>query len=107
MARHHEHGERDRDESDERQQPRDPHHHDDRADQRQHLRKHLRQRLLQALRDVIDVVRHPAQQVAPLRLVHVAERQAVQLLLDLPPQPVHRSLDDAGEQVRHAVLQDP
>ena len=83
MARHHEHRERDRDEGDEREQPRDPDHHDDRADQRQHLRQHLRQRLLQALRDVVDVVRDAAQQVAALRAVDVAERQAVELVFDV------------------------
>ena len=47
----------------------------DGADQRQHLRQHLGQRLLEALRDVVDVVRHAAEQVAALRPVDVAERQ--------------------------------
>ena len=42
-------------------------HHDDGADEHQRLREHLGQRLLQALRDVVDVVRHAAQQVAARR----------------------------------------
>ena len=36
------------------------------ADEQQHRREHLAQRLLQALRDVVDVVRDPAQQIAAL-----------------------------------------
>ena len=45
------------------------------ADQREHRREHLAQRLLQALRDVVDVVGDPAQQVAARLAVDVAERQ--------------------------------
>ena len=51
------------------------------ADEQQHRREHLAQRLLQALRDVVDVVGDPAQQVAARLLVDVAERQRVDLVL--------------------------
>ena len=40
-------------------------------------REHLAHRLLQALRDVVDVVRDPAEQVAARLPVDVAERQPV------------------------------
>ena len=66
----------------------------------EHRREHLAQRLLQALGEVVDVVGDPAQQVAARLAVDVAERQAVELVLDLGAQPVHRALHDAGEQVR-------
>ena len=69
------------------------------ADEQQHRREHLAQRLLQALGDVVDVVGDPAQQVAALLLVDVAERQGVDLVLDVGAQLEHQPLDDAGEHV--------
>ena len=45
------------------------------ADEQQHRGEHLAQRLLQALRDVVDVVGDPAEQIAARLLVDVAERQ--------------------------------
>ena len=70
-AHRHRHGR----ERDDREQRRDREHHDRDADEQQHRREHLAQRLLQALRDVVDVVGDPAQQVAARLLVDVAERQ--------------------------------
>ena len=58
-----------------REQRRDREHHDRDTDEQQDRREHLAQRLLQALGDVVDVVGDPAQQVAALLLVDVAERQ--------------------------------
>ena len=49
-------------------------------------REQLAQRLLQALREVVDVVRDAAQQVAARLLVDVAERQHVDLVLDVGAQ---------------------
>ena len=43
----------------------------------------LAQRLLQALRDVVDVVRDPAEQLAARHLVEVGQRQPVDLRLDV------------------------
>ena len=67
----------------------------------------LAQRLLEALGDVVDVVGDPAEQVAAGLAVDVAERQAVELVLDVGAQPVHRALHDAGEQVRLQVATAP
>ena len=63
---HHEHRQRDGDKGHEREQPRDPDHQRDGADEGECLGQHLRKRLLKALGDVIDVIRHAAEQVAAL-----------------------------------------
>ena len=83
----------------------DDHHHDD-ADDGEQRRQELAQRLLEALGDVVDVVGDPAQQVTARLAVDVAERQRVELVLDLGPQPEHRALHDAGERVRLQPRQD-
>jgi hypothetical protein len=59
--------------------------------------------LLKALGDVVDVVGHPTQQIAAGLCVDVAERQAADLVLDVGPQSVHRSLHDTGQCVRLQV----
>ena len=51
------------------------------------------------LRDVVDVVGDPAEQLAARLAVEVAQRQPVQLVLDLGAQPVDGALHDAVEQV--------
>ena len=48
--------------------------HDD-ADDGEHRRQQLAQRLLEALGEVVDVVGDPAEEVAALLAVDVAERQ--------------------------------
>ncbi len=63
----------------------------------------MAERLLQALRDVVDVVGHPAQQITAGLRVDVAEGQAAELVLDVGPQAVHGSLHDAGKRVRLQV----
>ena len=66
----------------------------------QQRRHRLADGLLQALRDVVDVVGHPAEQLAALHRVEVAQRQPVDLRLDPLAQPEHRALHDAVEDVR-------
>ena len=83
---HREHRERDGDDRDEREQRRDRDHHDQHADERQRRREQLAQRLLQALREVVDVVGDPAQHVAARLAVDVAQRHAVELVLDVRAQ---------------------
>ena len=90
---------RDGGERHDRQQRRDREHHHRDTEQQQDRGEHLAERLLQALRDVVDVVGDPAQQVAPGLLVDVAERERVDLVFGRP-QPVHEVLDEAGEDVR-------
>ena len=64
------------------------------ADDGQQRGDDLAQRLLQGLRDVVGVVGGPAQHLAPLLLVEVAQRQPGQLRLDLLAQPEHGALHD-------------
>ena len=90
---------RDGDEGDECQQRRDREHHDQNADDREQRREHLAQRLLQALGDVVDVVGDPAQEVATGLAVDVAQRKAIELVLDPSSETHHRALHDPGEQV--------
>ncbi len=84
---------------------RDREHHDHHADDHQRGREHHAQGLLQALRDVVDVVGDPAQQVAAGLAVDVPEREAVELVLDVAAELVHGPLHDAGEDVALEVLQ--
>ena len=94
---------RDGDGGDDREQRRDRDHHDEDADDRQRRREQLAHRLLQALGEVVDVVGDPAQHVAARLTVDVAQRHAVELVLDVGAQLEHRPLHDAGEQVRLQV----
>ena len=71
----------------------DEHHHAD-ADDRQRRLHELRERLLQGLLDVVDVVGHSRHHVAALPGVEVAQRQPVDLALDVLTQ----SVDDAHDQ---------
>ncbi len=81
-----------------REQRGDPEHHRQDADDHQDRGDQLAQRLLQGLRDVVDVVRHPREQLAARLVVEVTQRQAVQLALGLPAQAEDEALDDpAGE----------
>jgi len=59
----------------------------------------LTQGLLQALRDVVDVVRDPAEQLAPGLGVEVRQRQPVELRLHVGAELPYAALHDAGEQV--------
>ena len=61
-------------------------HHRQHADHGEQRRQQLAQRLLQGLRDVVDVVGHPAQQLAARLPVEVRQRQPVELVLDLGAQ---------------------
>ena len=81
-------GERDRDQRDERELPRHDEHHDADADDRQHRLDQLREGLLQRRLDVVDVVGHARHQVTALARVEVAERQPVELRLDIGAQSV-------------------
>ena len=72
---------------------------DHHADHREQRREQLAQRLLQGLGDVVDVVGHPAQQLTAGLPVEVAQRQPVDLGLDLVAQRVDRALHRAVEQV--------
>ena len=75
-------------------------------DHGEHGREHLAEALLHALGDVVDVVGDPAEEVAAGLAVDVDEGEAVQLRLDVGPQPLHRPLDDARQQVGLGVGQD-
>ena len=77
------HRQRHRDQRDQRQQRRDPEHHHQHADHGQQRGEQLAHRLLQRLADVVDVVGDPAEQLAARLLVEVAQRQPVQLVLDV------------------------
>ncbi len=102
----HDERERDGDECDQREERRhDEHHHDD-ADHREQGGEQLAQRLLQGLRDVVDVVRDPAQELAPLHPVEVFQRKPVDLRLDLFAQAVHRALGDPVQHVRLHVAEE-
>ena len=98
---------RDRDRRDEGEDRRDHEHHREHADDGEHRGEQLAQRLLEALGDVVDVVGDPGQQVAAGLAVHVGQREPVDLVLDVGPQPVHGALHHAGQQVRLHVRQQP
>ena len=59
----------------------------------------LAHRLLQRLADVVDVVGDPAEQLAARRAVEVAQRQPVDLVLDVLAHPADGVLHDAVEDV--------
>jgi hypothetical protein len=71
------------DQCDEGQLPRHDEHHRRDAQHGEHRLDQLRERLLQRLLDVVDVVGDPRHQVAALAGVEVAQRQPVELLLDV------------------------
>ena len=83
----------------------DHHHHHEHADHRQERGQQLAHRLLQALRDVVDVVGDPAEQLAAGPGVDVAQREPVQLVLHVPAQRGDRALHDAVEQPALQVRQ--
>ena len=66
---------------------------------RQQRGEQLAHRLLQGLADVVDVVGDPAEQLAARLLVEVAQRQRVDLVLDVGAHPHDGALDDVVEQV--------
>ncbi len=90
------HGERDRGQGHERQQRRDPDHHDERADDREQRGQELADRLLQRLADVVDVVGGARHQLAALRAVDERERQPVQRGLHVVAQAADHPLHDGG-----------
>ena len=65
-------------------------------DEGQDRRDDLGERLLHRLLDVVDVVRDPAEDVAPRVAVEILEGQAGKLEVDIPAQPV----DHAGRPLR-------
>ena len=71
----------------------------DHADDREQRRDELAQRLLQALRDVVDVVGDPAEQLAARLRVDVGQRQPVELVVDVGAQLAHGALHHVVEQV--------
>ena len=74
-------------------------HHRQHADDGQQRDEQLAHRLLQGLADVVDVVGDPRQQLAARLPVEVAQRQPVELVLDVVAHPAHGALHDAVEQV--------
>ena len=81
----------------------DVEHHPHYEDHRQQRCEQLAHRLLERLGHVVDVVGHPAEQLAALA-VEVAERQPVELVLDVRTHPVDRPLDNI---VEHVPLEEP
>ena len=92
----HRDGQRDGQQRDHGEDRADREHHDQDADDGQQRRDELGQALLERLPDVVDVVGHPAQQVAAGVRVEIAQRQAGELLVDIAAQAVHRPLGDTG-----------
>ena len=78
---------------------RDPEHHRQHREHGEQRGEQLAHRLLQRLADVVDVVGDPAQQLAARLLVEVAQRQPVDLVLDVGAHPQHGALHDVVEQV--------
>ena len=105
-----EHRDHDRDRHDEQrddgQQRADPEHHDQDADDREDRRDDLGEALLERLRDVVDVVRHAAEDVAAGVVVEVLERQPGELEVDVPAQSVDGPLRDTGHDVALTPAED-
>ena len=93
------HRHRNGDQRDQRQHRRDGEHHHQYADHRQQSRQHLAQGLLQGLGDVVDVIGHSAEQLTPRLPVEVAQRQLVDLVLDVRTQLVDGPLDHHIQQL--------
>ena len=89
--------ERDHDQRDEQQQRRDRDHHDHGADDREQGEDELAQHLLERLADVVDVVGGAAHHLAAGHAVEVAQRQMVELGLDLLAHAVDRVGDQTGQ----------
>ena len=96
---HDHHADRDGHQGNQRQGRRNVEHHRNDTQDRQQGREQLAQRLGQALGDVVDVVGHPAEQLAPRLPVEEAEREPVDLLLDLGPHPIHGPLHHVVDQI--------
>jgi len=104
--RRHRHRERYGHQRDDREQRRDHHQHGERAGHQHQRTEHRADGLLQAGRDVVDVVRDPAEQLTVRVDIEVRQRQPAQLGLDLGTQRAHHALDDAvqdpaGDPGRH------
>ena len=97
--------ERDRDRRHRGEQRRDPEHDPEHAADRQDRGEELAEALLQRGREVVDVVRDPAQDVAVRVAVEVPQRQPAELLLDLAAQPEHGALRDPRHDVPLAVVE--
>ena len=89
------------------QQRGDGEHHHHHPDDRERGGQHLAERLLHALGHVVDVVGHPAEQVSPSLSIHIGQRESVDLVLDVGPQPAHGALHDPCEQVVLRERQQP
>ncbi len=92
-------GQRQGDQGDQGQLPRDDEHHDHDADDRQQRADQLREGLLQRLLDVVDVVRHAGQDVAALAGVEVVQRQPVELLFGVVAELADHLHDDPVQDV--------
>ena len=80
-----------------RQQRRDPEHHREHRDDGHQRGQQLAHRLLQGGADVVDVVGDSTEQLTARRPVEVAERQPVDLRLDVLAQLAHGVLHDGVE----------
>ncbi|CAM3908549.1 hypothetical protein MIFL109517_10150 [Micrococcus flavus] len=90
------------DQRDQGELPGQPDHHPDDAEDGQHRVHEGGERLLQGLLDVVHVIGGAGEQVAALAGVEVAQRQPVDLRLDVLAQPEH---DPHHQVVQHAPLQ--
>ena len=91
---------------DDREEGADPEHHEQDADHREEGGDQLGQALLERLGDVVDVVGDAAQDVAARLAVEVGEREAAELHVDAPAEPVDRPLGDAGHDVALGPAED-
>ena len=97
-----EHHRRDR-QADQREAPVHVEHDAEHADQRQHVDDDAEQRRGDEVLDRVDVAGDAGQQIAGPRLAVLGERQALDALVDHPPQIVRDPLRDAGGQELFAV----
>ena len=93
--RHHER-EWNRDRRHQCQQGRDPEHHAHDADDGENRRDELAQALLDGRREVVDVIRDPAEHVAVRMAVEVAKWQPTELLLHVAAHSRHDALREPG-----------
>ena len=100
------HRERHGEQRDRGEQPVDPEHHREHADDGEQRRDDLREALLERVGDVVDVVGHAREDVAARVAVEVAQRQPRELLVDLVAQAVDDALRHADGEVLLQPLED-
>ena len=96
----------DRHQGDEREHPGDAEHHRDHGHDGEHRGEQLAEGLLEARLDVVDVVRHPAEQLTTWLTVEVGQRQPVELGLDVLAEGEDGALDHRCEQPAGEPLQE-